>query len=115
MVLCSLYHRNGFTLADSNFIDISLVPSTSVSLRTASGLAPGSKQGFVQCNCMRYCVDKKCACIVKKTVCNNEFHNNSSCKNKYLGIDFLFRVFMYSVSFKNNVNLEVCTSYLHNQ
>ncbi|XP_050303513.1 SCAN domain-containing protein 3-like [Anthonomus grandis grandis] len=80
--LQSLYSRNEFTLADSDFIDISTVPSTSVSLRTASGLASGSKQGFIQCNCKRYCIDRKCACRAKKVVCNSKCHRNSSCKNK---------------------------------
>ncbi|CAH2007339.1 unnamed protein product [Acanthoscelides obtectus] len=40
-----LYCRNKFTLADSDFIDISSVPS-SVSLLTTR-LATGSKQGFI--------------------------------------------------------------------
>nr|CAI5818672.1 unnamed protein product [Callosobruchus analis] len=77
-----LYCRNEFTLADSNFMDISSVPSTSVSLRTASGLASGSKQGFVQCDCKQYCVNKKCACRAKKIVCKSKCHNSSLCKNK---------------------------------
>ncbi|CAH2015103.1 unnamed protein product [Acanthoscelides obtectus] len=79
--LQSLYCRNEFTLADSDFIDISSVPSTSVFLRTTSRLASGSKQGFIQCNCKRYCIDKKCACRAKTVVCNSKCHNHSSCKN----------------------------------
>nr|CAI5844671.1 unnamed protein product [Callosobruchus analis] len=79
MVHCSRCYE--FTLVDSNFIDISSVLPTLVSLRTASALASGSKRGFVQSNSKSYCVDKKCACRAKKIVCNSKCLNNSSCKN----------------------------------
>jgi hypothetical protein len=56
-----LYARNGFTSAD-NFIKAHDVPSSSLSLRSASMITSGSKQGFVSCHCKRYCIDKKCIC-----------------------------------------------------
>jgi len=73
-----LYARNEFTTADNNFIESQDVPSSSLSLRPASMITSGSKQGFVSCHCKRYCIDKKCKCLSKKMKC----HSNSSCKNK---------------------------------
>jgi hypothetical protein len=52
-VLERLYSRNEFTFADSNFINSSDVPSSSLNLRKASALSSGSKQGFVMCHCKR--------------------------------------------------------------
>ncbi|XP_024879377.1 SCAN domain-containing protein 3-like [Temnothorax curvispinosus] len=77
-----LYSRNEFTFADSNFIKLSEVLSTLLNLRQASVLASGSKQGFVMCNCKRYCISKKCNCRSKEVLCNSKCHNNSECKNK---------------------------------
>jgi len=57
-----LYARNEFTTADNNFIEAHDVPSSSLSLRSASMITSGSKQGFVSCLCKRYCIDKKCKC-----------------------------------------------------
>lgn len=55
-----LYARNEFTLSETNFINICDVPSTSsLTLRSASMLSSGSKQGFIMCHCKRYCIDKK--------------------------------------------------------
>jgi len=56
-----LYARNEFTTAD-NFIEAHDVPSSSLSLRSASMITSGSKQGFVSCLYKRYCIDKKCKC-----------------------------------------------------
>jgi len=53
-----LYARNEFTAADNNFIDAHDVPSSSLSLRSASIITSGSRQGSVSCNCKGYCVDK---------------------------------------------------------
>jgi len=41
-----LYARNEFTTADNNFIEAHDVPSSSLSLRSASMITSGSKQGF---------------------------------------------------------------------
>ena len=60
-----LYACNAFTTAD-NFIEAHDVPSLSLSLRSASVITSGSKQGFVSCHCKRYCVDKKCKCRFEK-------------------------------------------------
>jgi len=57
-----LYARNEFTTADNNFIEAHDVPSSSLSLRSASMITSGSKQGFVSCLYKRYCIDKKCKC-----------------------------------------------------
>jgi len=43
-----LYARNEFTTADNNFDEPHDVPSSSLSLRTASVITPRSKQGFVR-------------------------------------------------------------------
>jgi len=43
-----LYARNEFTIADNNFIEAHDVPSSSLSLRSASMITSGSKQGFVR-------------------------------------------------------------------
>jgi len=77
-----LYARNEFTTADSNFIDAHDVPSSSLSLWSASMMNSGSKQGFVICHCKRYCIDKKCKCRSKNMKCDSKCHSNSSCKNK---------------------------------
>ena len=74
-----LYARNEFTTAANNFIEAHDVPSSSLSLRSASMITSGSKQGFVSCYCKRYCIDKKCKCHLKNMKC----HSNSSCKNKW--------------------------------
>jgi len=61
-----LYVRNAFTTADNNFIEAHDVPSSSLSIRSASMIMSGSKQGFVSCHCKRYCIDKKCKCRFEK-------------------------------------------------
>jgi len=76
-----LYARNEFTTAD-NFTEAHDVPSSSLSLRSASMIMSGSKQGSVSCHCKRYCVDKKRKCISKNIKCKYKCHSNSSCKNK---------------------------------
>jgi len=68
-----LYARNEYTTADNNFIEAHDVPSSSLSLLSASMLTSGSKQGSVSCHCKRYSVDKSA-----NVVC----HSNSSCKHK---------------------------------
>jgi hypothetical protein len=81
-VLERLHSRNEFTFADSNFINSSDVPSSSLNLRKASALSSGSKQGFVMCHCKRYCNTKKCNCRANEVLCNSKCHNSSACKNK---------------------------------
>ena len=80
-LLEQLYARNEFTTAEKKFIEAHDVPSSSLSLRSAS-IMSGSKQEFVSCHCKRYCVDKKCKCLSKNKKCNSKYHSNSSCKNK---------------------------------
>jgi len=77
-----LYARSEFTIADNTFIEAHDVPSSSLSLRSASVVTSGSKQGFVSCHCKRYCIDKKCKCHSKNMKCHSKCHSNSSCKNK---------------------------------
>jgi len=48
-----LYARNEFPTADNNVIKAHDVPSSSLSLRSASMIASGRKQGFVSCHCKR--------------------------------------------------------------
>ena len=83
--------RNVFTTADNNYIDAHDVPSRSLSLRSALMITYRSKQGFVSCNCKRYCTDKKCNC-----------HSNSFCKNKRALPLFLIRP-MLQVFFINKL------------
>jgi hypothetical protein len=63
-LLEQLYTRNEFSTAD-NFIEEHDVPSSSLSLRSASMITSGSKQGLVSCHCKRYCIDKKWKCRKK--------------------------------------------------
>jgi len=77
-----LYAHNEFTTADNNFIEAHDVPSSSPSFRSVSMIMSGSKQGFVSCDCKRYCIDKMCKCLSKSMKCNSKCHSNSSCKNK---------------------------------
>jgi hypothetical protein len=81
-ILERLYARNELTTADNNFIEAHNVTSSSLSLRSASMITSGSKQGFVTCQCMRYCIDKKCKCRSKNMEYNSKCHSNSSFKNK---------------------------------
>ena len=76
-----LYARSEFIDADNNFIETHDVPSSSLSLRAASVITSGSKQGFVNCHCKSYCMNKKCKCRLKNK-CNSKCHSNSSSKNK---------------------------------
>ena len=76
-----LYAHIEFTTADS-FIDAHYVPSSSLSLRSASMITSGSKQGFVSCNCKGYYSDIKCKCHSKNIKCNSKCYSKSSCKNK---------------------------------
>ena len=81
-VLKRLYARNEFTNANTNFITVADVPSTTLTLRAASAAISGSEQNFVHCNCKRNCTDKKCKCRANNILCNSKCHSNSSCKNK---------------------------------
>jgi len=76
------YARNEFPAADSNFIEAHDVPSSSLSLWSASMITPGSKQGSVSCHCERFCIEIKRKCRSKNMKCNFKCHSNSSCKNK---------------------------------
>ena len=86
--------RNEFTTAENNFIEARDVPSSSLSLRSASMTTSGSKQGFVSCHCKRYCIDKKCKCRSKSMKCNSKCHSNNSCKYK-LASPLLFITLRY--------------------
>jgi hypothetical protein len=70
-----LYARNEFTTADNNLIEAHDVPSSSLSLRSASMITSGSKQRFVSCHCMRYCINKKCKCRSKNMKRNSKCHS----------------------------------------
>ena len=74
-----LYACNAFT-TDDNFIQAHDVSSSSLSLRSASVITSGSRQGFVSCHCKRYCIDKRCKCLSKNMKCNSNCHSNSSAK-----------------------------------
>ena len=77
-LLCA---RSGFTAADSNFMEAHDVPSSSLSLRSASMITSGSEQGSVRCNCKKYYIDIKCKCLSKNMKCSSKCHSNSCCKN----------------------------------
>ena len=53
-----LHARNEITAAGNNFIEAHDVPSSSLSLRSASVITSESKRGFVSCHCKRYCINK---------------------------------------------------------
>ena len=59
-----LYARNEFTAADNTFIEAHDVPSSSLSLRSASVITSGSKQEFVSCHCNTASI--KSANVVRK-------------------------------------------------
>ena len=61
-----LYARNEFTTADNNFMEAHYVPSSSLSLRSASMVTSGSRHGFVSYQCKRYCIDTKCKMSFEK-------------------------------------------------
>jgi len=89
-----LYARNEITAAD-NFIEAHDVPSSSLSLRSASMVTSGSKQGFVSCHSKRYCIDKKCKCCLKNTKCNSVILTapakiNGLCHCSSLGLRYMY-------------------------
>jgi len=86
-----LYASSEFTAADSNFIEANDVPSSLLSVRSASMIMSGSKQGFISCHCKRYCIDIKCKCRSKHMKCNSKCHSNSRCKNKCVSPLFFIR------------------------
>ena len=87
-LLCA---RSKFTTADNNFIEAHDVPSSSLSLLSASMIKSGSKQGFASCHCKRYCINKKCKCLWKNMKC----HSNSSCNNKWASPLFFIRPILH--------------------
>jgi len=99
-----LYARNEFTTAD-NFIEAHDVPSSSLSLWSASMITPGRKQGSVSCHCKRYSVDKKCKCRSKNMKCNSKFHSDSSCKNKRASPLFFIRPTLHVFFINKLLNL----------
>jgi len=89
-VVVRVPHRDRGRLAPRNILAVVVdivethgVPSSSLSLRSASMITSEGKQGFVSCHCKRYCIDKKCKCLSKNMKCNSMCHSNSSCKNKW--------------------------------
>ena len=91
-----LYAHNEFTTADNSFIEAHDVPSSSLSLQSASMITSGSNQGFVSCHCKWYCIDKKCKCRSKNMKCNSKCHSNGSCKNKWASpLFFISLRYMY--------------------
>ena len=99
-----LYARIEFTTAD-NFIEAHDVPSSSLSLRSASVVTSGSKQGFVSCHCKRYCIHKKCKCRSKNIKCNSKCHSNRSCKNKWGSLFFFIRPALHEFFINKLLNL----------
>jgi len=97
--------RNEITAADNNFIEAHDVPSSSLSLRSASLITSGSKQGFVSCHCKRYCIDKKCKCHSKNMKCNSMCHSNNSCKNKCVSPLFFIRPMLHVFFISKLLNL----------
>lgn len=82
-VLKQHYSRNQLFPTDANFISISEVPESVISLRKAANsesLTGG--QGFVKCNCKTKCNDKKCKCRKMNLLCNSKCHISLSCLNK---------------------------------
>ena len=101
-----LYACSEFTTADNSFIEAHDVPSSSLSLWSASVITSGSKQGFVGCHCKRYCIDKKCKCRSKNVKCKSKCHSNSSCKNKWASLLFLIRPTLYEFLINKLLNLK---------
>ena len=98
--------RSEYTAADNNFIEAHDVPSSSLSLWSASVITSGSKQGFVSCHCKRYCIDKPCKCRSKNTKCNSECHSNSSCNNKWTSPLFFIRPTLHVFFINKFLNLQ---------
>jgi len=104
-LLEQLYARNEFTAADNNFIEAHDVPSSSLSLRSASMITSGSKQGLVSSHCTTYCTDKKCKCRSKNMKCNPKCHSTSSCKTKWASPLFFIRPTLHVFFINKLLNL----------
>jgi len=70
-----LYARNEFTTANNKFIEAQDLPSSSLSLQSASMVTSGSKQGSVSSHCKRYCIGKKRKCRSKNIKCKSKCHS----------------------------------------
>jgi hypothetical protein len=100
-----LYTPNEFTTAENNFIEAHDVPSSSLSLRSASMITSGSKQETVSCHCKRYCIDKKHKCLLKNIKCTSKCHSNSSCKNKWASPLFFIKPTLHVFFLNKLLNL----------
>lgn len=78
-----LFSRNEFQLSPSKFLSLDQVPSAStVNVRQDAMMSSGSRQGFVSCNCQKWCKTKACSCVKKEVKCNSKCHIGQMCKNK---------------------------------
>ena len=79
-----LFSRNELLQADSQFMSQSNNNNIKkIPLRTAANMSSkGSGQGFLRCNCKRFCGDNKCSCKQRNKKCNSKCHGSLTCKNK---------------------------------
>lgn len=79
-----LFSRNELLQADSQFMSQSNDTNIKkIPLRTAANMSSkGSGQGFLRCNCKRFCGDNKCSCKQRNKKCNSKCHGSLTCKNK---------------------------------
>ena len=81
--LSQMYVRSQFAPSVEKFINVSDVPSRTVSLREAARSSSiGLGQGFFKCTCTTGCNNKRCKCKKADKICNSRCHNSNSCKNK---------------------------------
>uniref|UniRef100_A0A1I8B373 CXC domain-containing protein n=1 Tax=Meloidogyne hapla TaxID=6305 RepID=A0A1I8B373_MELHA len=82
-VLPHRFVRSGFTVAKSDHLGLSDVPTCSISLRSAAKASSQQEgQGFKHCNCNSGCEGNRCSCKKEGKMCNNRCHKSLSCSNK---------------------------------
>nr|CAI5826348.1 unnamed protein product [Callosobruchus analis] len=79
-----LFSRNELLQTNSQFMpEADNIYDKKISLRTAANKS--SKcfgQGFLRCNCKRFCGDNKCSCKQRSKKCNSKCYGSLTCKNK---------------------------------
>ena len=82
-IISQLYARNQFQPCSEQFICISDVPDTMISLRSSAiAQSKGSGQGFLRCSCKQGCRTDRCRCRKRKILCSSKCHSKLSCCNK---------------------------------
>ncbi|KAL0860688.1 hypothetical protein ABMA27_010030 [Loxostege sticticalis] len=81
--ITELFSRNQFTVCETKFLDIDIVPPEKKTLRQISNAQSTTEgQGYKRCHCKTKCGNRKCLCKAAGILCNSKCHSSLSCSNK---------------------------------